>query len=952
MSEPAAIAPVSISASGFEDGLGRRTLEFDRETGTMLERLHLRPELRAFTGFLQEQVALAEAFDDERFARVRGIERNPRQAVTVVSQFVSGHRLCDLLEAATNLPADEATSPSVDAALGFLLEILPALGSLHSITRHPHGTLGPGRIVLTHDGRVIVLEAVFGQAIERLQFNRSRLWLEFGLAAPAGDGPVRLDNAADIAQASLVAMMIVIGRPLRDNEYPDGIGTLLTEVIEIAQIRGGSGFAAGLQSFLARALPLSTQQPFESAEEATSEVRRVAKEIGATRCRAALTSFVGDMNRVLAETGDDGGRAAASYDDEPFAVRRGGSDTVPSDSEEPSIDDLLAQIPSSTEAFLQAESSALLSFEPVEAEAAIETAITAGATEQPQDADAAPEVAPVSVEPPAGSRPAPPAWNTLGSAVVPEPIVETAALPPAPTPAAEAPVAVTAAVQPVAAPEEPEVRGPSVREPEPVRTPDPVRQPEPPAAASERQPAAAPVAPPRAEEPPAAPAATPMLEPEVTRAATPAREPEVIRAAPVPEPDVARAAPAPEASKVQQEAAEPPSAKRQEPPARSSKRKRRGAKPHRDKLRSNAAPKPMQPPPVIPMPVPLGAAPPAPPLNRINEPIRQETPRPIQFAGAADVRPPVSNASAPLRLKTDAPSPLRLKTDGPSGFTPPPQRAERREPHDATAIPYVVRPEPDGGGSPWRMAAIAAAVLVVVVGAAGAYMWGGGKADPEKAPTAEAAPAPVKPSDPTKVGTLALTTQPAGAHVLIDGKAVGETPVTLSDLAPGKHALTIVGSSGSVKKVIRIEAGKTLTLEVPIYSGWIAVFAPVPLDIAENGKAIGTTDQGRLMLSPGLHQLTLSNRQLGYKTVQIVDIEPGEERSINVQPTGGLNANAVPWAEVWMAGKKIGETPIAGLQVPLGTHEILFKNPQFPEKRVTVTVTGSDTAIAAVDFTK
>jgi hypothetical protein len=37
--------------------------------------------------------------------------------------------------------------------------------------------------------------------------------------------------------------------------------------------------------------------------------------------------------------------------------------------------------------------------------------------------------------------------------------------------------------------------------------------------------------------------------------------------------------------------------------------------------------------------------------------------------------------------------------------------------------------------------------------------------------------------------------------------------------------------------------------------------------------------------------------------------------------------------------KKVGETPVAGLQVPLGTHEIVFKNPQFPERRVTVTVT-------------
>jgi hypothetical protein len=219
-------------------------------------------------------------------------------------------------------------------------------------------------------------------------------------------------------------------------------------------------------------------------------------------------------------------------------------------------------------------------------------------------------------------------------------------------------------------------------------------------------------------------------------------------------------------------------------------------------------------------------------------------------------------------------------------------------------------------------------------------------------PSAAAPATPAKPLGATKVGTLALTTQPAGARVLLDGKAVGESPLTLTDVAPGKHSLTLVTSAGSVKKVVRIEAGKTTTLEIPIYSGWIVVFAPVPLDIAENGRAIGSSDQGRLMLSPGLHQLTLTNRQLGYKGVQIVDIEPGEERSISIQPTGELNVNAVPWAEVWMAGKKVGETPIAGLQVPIGTHEIVFKNPQFPERRATVTVTGAAPTAAAIDFTK
>ena len=68
MSEPSTLNPVSLSASGYEDGLGRRSLEIDRESGAMFERLHLRPELGAFEAFLRERVAFTTAFEEEGFA--------------------------------------------------------------------------------------------------------------------------------------------------------------------------------------------------------------------------------------------------------------------------------------------------------------------------------------------------------------------------------------------------------------------------------------------------------------------------------------------------------------------------------------------------------------------------------------------------------------------------------------------------------------------------------------------------------------------------------------------------------------------------------------------------------------------------------------------------------------------------------------------------------------------
>jgi len=194
-----------------------------------------------------------------------------------------------LLEAATGLPAHEATCPSVDAALGFLLEVLPSLGSLHDYGGHAHGTLAPGRIVLTPASQVVVLDWLYGPAVQRLQFNRRRLWLELGVAAPA-NGQTGLDIVGDISQASLAAMMIVLGRPLQEEEYPEALSTLVSEVTEIAQIRGSRQFASALEAFLQRTLPLPSRQSPKVTSRRSRKPRTTAPGRSTPRMRRRPTT--------------------------------------------------------------------------------------------------------------------------------------------------------------------------------------------------------------------------------------------------------------------------------------------------------------------------------------------------------------------------------------------------------------------------------------------------------------------------------------------------------------------------------------------------------------------------------------------------------------------------------------------------------------------------------------
>src|SRR4051812_7121551 len=134
----------SQSSSGYEDGLGRRVLAFDRETGEMLERLILRPELSAFEQTLATRIEVVGTLDDERFARPRSITRDAEDRLTVVSEYVAGRRLSDALDAAT----EHGIVAGLDAGLGLLLELLPAVARLHDAGL-AHGALAPGRVMIS-----------------------------------------------------------------------------------------------------------------------------------------------------------------------------------------------------------------------------------------------------------------------------------------------------------------------------------------------------------------------------------------------------------------------------------------------------------------------------------------------------------------------------------------------------------------------------------------------------------------------------------------------------------------------------------------------------------------------------------------------------------------------------------------------------------------------------------
>jgi hypothetical protein len=207
-------------------------------------------------------------------------------------------------------------------------------------------------------------------------------------------------------------------------------------------------------------------------------------------------------------------------------------------------------------------------------------------------------------------------------------------------------------------------------------------------------------------------------------------------------------------------------------------------------------------------------------------------------------------------------------------------------------------------------------------------------------------------------GQLAVQSDPAGAKVLIDGVSRGVAPLTVTDLAPGDHQVELQVDGGSARHTVNVQAGGTASLVVPVgpasggpVSGWVAVKAPFTVEIREQGRLLGTTDTDRIMIAAGRHELELSSDTLGYKVTRVVQVPPGKVAGLTLDlPQGVVSLNASPWAEVWIDGQRMGETPIGNLGVAIGPHEIVFKHPQLGEKRQAVSVTAGTPVRLSVDM--
>src|SRR5712692_7029316 len=224
----------------FRDGLGERRQTADPVRGGTVELLCVRRELTSVSSFefaLRERVTRLATFRHAYYAPVRGVEPlgDALETLAIVSEVTPGIRLCELLVSL----AERHIALNLNAALGLIRQIVPTVARLHEHARDvAHGAIAPERLMVTPNARLVLVDYVLGAALEQLHFSHERYWTELGIALPRTGGPPRFDHRADVLQIGLVALSLMLGRPLRQDEYPSRISELVASAGAASGPRG------------------------------------------------------------------------------------------------------------------------------------------------------------------------------------------------------------------------------------------------------------------------------------------------------------------------------------------------------------------------------------------------------------------------------------------------------------------------------------------------------------------------------------------------------------------------------------------------------------------------------------------------------------------------------------------------------------------------------------------
>lgn len=256
----------------FADGFGRRVLRVASAEAAPTEHLLLSPVLTGhpeFMAALRERVAQLQGKRLTSYARAHALDLDAQGGPELVSEYVRGWRLADLLDVAES----ENLTFDIGVVMLLLRQLLPTAALLSTQGRDAaSGALGPEHLLLTPQGRLVLTDYVFGPAIEALHWTPEQLWRTLRVASPRGSRVV--SQRGDVVQVGLTVLSLMVGRRLRDDEFPDRLEVLVSSARQKTPSVIDAPISQGLRDWLMRALQLAPK-PFEKLFDAQMALERL-----------------------------------------------------------------------------------------------------------------------------------------------------------------------------------------------------------------------------------------------------------------------------------------------------------------------------------------------------------------------------------------------------------------------------------------------------------------------------------------------------------------------------------------------------------------------------------------------------------------------------------------------------------------------------------------------------
>jgi serine/threonine-protein kinase len=214
-------------------------------------------------------------------------------------------------------------------------------------------------------------------------------------------------------------------------------------------------------------------------------------------------------------------------------------------------------------------------------------------------------------------------------------------------------------------------------------------------------------------------------------------------------------------------------------------------------------------------------------------------------------------------------------------------------------------------------------------------------------------------------GVASVTTTPAGAHLLLDGRALSAegggslvTPATVPEIEPGVDHTLVISLDGyvPVTRTLNLTRGQvetiTLTLErtplgpnesllvlttdppdsrVQLDAQWYETGSPFEIRVPTRDYRLRVTHTGRRMDEREIELVGGQRTELSITLERERTATPPHTGSSESHPTasgpGMITIAATPWCNVTIDGRAVGETPVVNHSLPSGSHTVVCTNP-------------------------